>query len=182
MTSRRTVLVAGASLLLPLAPAARAACRTAALSATRDAASCIVLDIHGPKRRPDGVPLASLTLAQLQALPQTTIQTSLPHALHAVRRAVWEGPSLSDVLAEQGLQAAQSVYVESLSGYGADLPSEDLRAYSPILAWRRNGQALAVRNNGPLIVIYPFDSHPALRGDIRYLQRIVWQVQALTVH
>jgi hypothetical protein len=45
---------------------------------------------------------------------------------------------------------------------------------------KRNGDSMAIRDLGPLFVLYPFDDHPELLTEmIRF--RSVWQVDHLHV-
>lgn len=180
MTTRRTVLAAGASMLaLTAARTARADCRSTLSTQDSQADGCVVLRLYKLPRR--GQPEAALSMAQLQKLPQKSIRTRLPANFQVNGLHHWQGPPLSAVLNRHGMLDKRGVYAESITGYGAQLPYRDLLDYEPILAWQHNGQAMSVRHNGPLLVIYPFDNHPALKQDIRYLQRTVWQVQSLVV-
>ncbi|MEI2414868.1 molybdopterin-dependent oxidoreductase [Orrella sp. JC864] len=180
MTTRRTVLLAGAS-VLPLAwsRTARADCRSTLLTQDAQAAACPILSLYGQDAQARRL-AAALTLEQLRSLPQTGIRTSLPANFQMRESVHWQGPTLAEVLRSQDLRCDSGVYAESLSGYGALVPATDLSRFDPILAWLRNGKPMSVRGNGPLLVIYPFDDHPALREDIHYLQRTVWQVRSLT--
>ena len=47
--------------------------------------------------------------------------------------------------------------------------------------YQRNGVTLSVRERGPMMLIYPFDSHPELHTQ-QYLNRSIWQVRQITVH
>ena len=181
MTTRRTVLAAGASMLaLAAARSARADCRSTLATQDARANACVVLRLYKQPRR--GRPEVALSMAHLQDLPQKRIHTRLPANFQLAGKHAWQGPPVSAVLQRYGMLDPRGVYAKSISGYGVLLPYRDLIDYEPILAWQRNGRPMTVRNNGPLLVIYPFDDHPALGEDVRYLQRTVWQVQSLTVH
>jgi hypothetical protein len=45
---------------------------------------------------------------------------------------------------------------------------------------KRNGEYMPVRDKGPLFVVYPFDSDPALRNQ-RYYGRCAWQLAQVDV-
>jgi len=70
--------------------------------------------------------------------------------------------------------------VTALNDYRAEIPLQDTRDYDIILADRRNGAELAVRDKGPLFVVFPFLDHPELKTDARYAQS-VWQVSRITL-
>jgi hypothetical protein len=49
-----------------------------------------------------------------------------------------------------------------------------------ILAIKRNGEYMSVRDKGPLFVIYPYDSSPDLKSQT-YYARSAWQVAKIDV-
>ncbi|OBX34441.1 hypothetical protein A8U91_03494 [Halomonas elongata] len=69
----------------------------------------------------------------------------------------------------------------ALNGFEASIPISDFERYDVILAMRRNGEPMPIRDFGPLFVVYPFDQHPELRTEaIRF--RSVWQVNRIVVY
>lgn len=40
--------------------------------------------------------------------------------------------------------------------------------------------ALSVREKGPMMLIYPFDTYPELHAQ-QYLNRSIWQIHAITI-
>jgi hypothetical protein len=57
---------------------------------------------------------------------------------------------------------------------------EDVRKYNVILALKRDGEYMPVRDKGPLFIVYPFDSDPELKNRV-YYGRSVWQVARLEI-
>ena len=57
---------------------------------------------------------------------------------------------------------------------------EDFAKHHVILAMKRNGDYMPVRDKGPLFVIYPYDSEPELKSQIFY-GRSAWEVARLVV-
>jgi len=49
-----------------------------------------------------------------------------------------------------------------------------------LLALKRDGAYMTVRNKGPLFIVYPYDSSPELRNR-RIYSRSAWQVAQLVV-
>ena len=49
-----------------------------------------------------------------------------------------------------------------------------------ILATKRDGAMMSVREHGPIFVIYPFDQEPDLYNE-KYFSRSVWQVSTIIV-
>jgi hypothetical protein len=57
---------------------------------------------------------------------------------------------------------------------------EDFEKYNVILALKRDGEYMPVRDKGPLFVVYPYDSDPELRSQ-KFYSRSAWQVKSLIV-
>ncbi|MDN3521700.1 molybdopterin-dependent oxidoreductase [Halomonas ramblicola] len=90
-------------------------------------------------------------------------------------RGTFAGPLLRDVLAAAGVRS-ERVRVRALNGFEAEIPLPELHDYDVILAMRRNGRPMPIREFGPLFVLYPFDAHPELDTEtVRF--RSVWQVR-----
>jgi hypothetical protein len=49
-----------------------------------------------------------------------------------------------------------------------------------LLALKRNGEYMPVRDKGPLFIVYPFDSRPELKHQ-RFYSRSAWQLARLDV-
>lgn len=77
--------------------------------------------------------------------------------------------------------SGDEVEITALNDYRASIPIADIRRLPIILATRRNGETMPVRERGPYWVIYPMDKDPTLRNDAVYA-RSVWQAVHITVH
>ena len=117
----------------------------------------------------------SLNLAELEALGLQRITTS---TFWPQDQGTYEGPRLADVLKSAGIAEAAQVRVIGLDGYSQVLPREDWTRWPLILATRKNGRSLDVRDRGPLRVIYPRDADKTLQDD-RYRLRWVWMVRQI---
>lgn len=124
-------------------------------------------------------PAQTFSLDQLRQLPAKTITTALPPGLGGLSRQNWTGVSLR-TLAALSHCGTGPMKVLALNAYADTIPPQDLNAYDPILAYARDGQAISVRDKGPLIVIYPFDDHPKL-NTLVYFNRTVWLVYAIDI-
>ena len=56
----------------------------------------------------------------------------------------------------------------------------DFAAFNVLLALKRNGEYMPVRDKGPLFIVYPYDSVPALKSQ-QYFSRSAWQLRRLVV-
>lgn len=112
----------------------------------------------------------------LRRLPSRTIETGTPWHSDKGR---YEGPLFRELLSAVGANG-ERVRVRALNGYQAEIPVSELHEHDVILAMRRNDEPMAIRDFGPLFVVYPFDEHPELLTEtIRF--RSVWQVRQIHV-
>ncbi|HJV72485.1 molybdopterin-dependent oxidoreductase [Ideonella sp.] len=136
----------------------------------------VVLSIDGQIRRTNADARADFDLEMLAALPQRQLVTHTPW--HQGPQT-FTGPLLRDVLAEVGA-AGQRLVAVALNDYRCEIPVDDTAQFDVVLARLHNGEAMRVRDKGPLFIVYPFDSDPQLRSE-RYYARSAWQVRRLIV-
>jgi hypothetical protein len=74
----------------------------------------------------------------------------------------------------------QRIIAIALNDYSAEVPMEDAIKYNVILALKRDGEYMPVRDKGPLFVVYPFDSDPELKSQ-KFYSRSVWQISRIEV-
>jgi len=112
----------------------------------------------------------------LEALPRTIIKTETPWE---PEETAYDGVSLRDLL--DYVKATGTVLsIRALNDYHADLSVEDARQYDVILAYKRNGAYMPIREKGPLFVVFPFSDVPSLQNERRFSQS-VWQVKEIIV-
>ncbi|NND41052.1 MAG: oxidoreductase [Silicimonas sp.] len=68
----------------------------------------------------------------------------------------------------------------AINGYFIEIPLSDAVEGGPIIAYRRNGSDMTVRDKGPFWIIYPFDSNPDYQSEVIY-SRSIWQLNRLEV-
>lgn len=112
----------------------------------------------------------------LDALGLTEVRTTTAWTDGA---QVFEGVLLRSVLERVGATGTTITGI-ALNDYVAPIPVEDATLYNVILASKMNGEALTVRDRGPLFVVYPRDDHPELQEPHRN-DRWVWQLRELNV-
>jgi hypothetical protein len=125
------------------------------------------------KNTPDA---AQFDRDMLEKLGMTTIETNTPWYKGPM---TFEGVPLDKLMTEVGATGSH-VVAYALNDYSTDIPIEDFAKHHPILALKRNGEYMPVRDKGPLFVIYPYDSDPELKSQI-YYNRSAWQVARLVV-
>lgn len=136
----------------------------------------VVLTLTGKIGEANADGRAEFDLAMLDALPQRRSNVQTPWF---EGRSAFEGPLGRALLAAVGAKGTK-LRVTAINDYAAEIPIEDFEKHAVILASRRDGRLMTVRDKGPLFVIYPFDEDPALYTE-RYFSRSVWQVKAIEV-
>lgn len=116
------------------------------------------------------------SIADLEKLGSQTIETTTPWYDGRMR---FEGVSFNTLFDKVNAQG-QTVKVVALNDYTISVPVDDLKKNNAILAYKRNGNLMPVRDKGPLFIIYPYDSKPELNNQI-YYARSAWQVARIIV-
>ncbi|MGL6109413.1 MAG: molybdopterin-dependent oxidoreductase [Rubrivivax sp.] len=136
----------------------------------------VVLTVTGRVRMPNTGDRAVFDMAMLERLPQQSFVTHTPW--YATPRK-FTGPLLRDVLAAAGAQGS-NLRAIALNDYRVDLPFDDVQRHDVLLARLLDDQPLAVRDKGPLFIIYPFDAKVELRTTV-YYSRSAWQLKTIDV-
>ena len=68
----------------------------------------------------------------------------------------------------------------ALNDYAVTIPASDAVEGGPIVAYAHNGQAMSVREKGPLWVVYPFDANDTYKSE-EYYARSIWQLDRIVV-
>lgn len=134
----------------------------------------VILTITGHIAHPNAGGAAEFDLAMLRQLPPRSFSTKTPWY---PQPREFSGVLLVDLLAAVGAQG-NTVKAVALNDYRVDIPIEDLTRNGALLAYLLDGQPMAVREKGPLVIIYPFDDQPELRTALHY-SRAIWQLRSL---
>jgi hypothetical protein len=119
---------------------------------------------------------AQFDRAMLESLGLVTVETATPWHEGKVK---FEGVSMDKLMKLVGA-TGERVMVVALNDYTTEIPMEDFGKFNVILAIKRNGEYMPVRDKGPLFVIYPYDSSPDLKTQT-YYARSAWQVAKIIV-
>ncbi|CAA7615089.1 molybdopterin-dependent oxidoreductase [Magnetospirillum sp. UT-4] len=164
----RLVVVAFLMLLAPPAPAQNAAVPVP-VELPRLQAGEPVLKVGATGARTVFSP------ADLEALPLHRVTTS---TFWPADDGTYEGPLLADVLKRAGLGDAAAVKATARDGFSQVIPGRDWTRWPILVATRRDGKPMAVRDKGPLRIIYPRDMDKELHDTI-YRLRWVWLLESL---
>ena len=136
----------------------------------------VVLTVSGRVSKPNAGDRAVFDMAMLERLPQQSFVTRTPWYAEAHK---FSGPLLRDVLAACGAEGS-NLRATALNDYRVDLPFEDAQRFGVLLAVLLDDKPMAVRDRGPLFIIYPFDSNAQLRSTV-YYSRSAWQLKSIDV-
>jgi hypothetical protein len=114
--------------------------------------------------------------AMLEALGMQSFQTATPWFSGPV---TFEGVPMTTVLATVGA-SGDRVEVIALNDYTTEIPIADFAEFGVLLALKRDGAYMPVRDKGPLFIVYPYDSRAELRQQ-KYYSRSAWQVAKIIV-
>lgn len=119
---------------------------------------------------------ASFDAAMLERLGMVTIETNTPWYTGTMK---FEGVPMSVLMKTVGSSGTKLTAV-ALNDYTTEIPISDFDQYKPILAIKRNGEYMPVKDKGPLFIVYPYDSNPELKSQ-KFYSKSAWQVARLTV-
>jgi hypothetical protein len=70
--------------------------------------------------------------------------------------------------------------LRALNDYAVEIPVTDAESFSVLVAYAQNGERMAVRDRGPLWIIYPLDSRRELQNPVIHA-RMIWQLKSIAV-
>ena len=119
---------------------------------------------------------ALFDLAMLEELGTSSVDTTTPWYQG---RMTFQGVRLDKLMAHVGATGERVVAI-ALNDYSVEIPITDFERFGAILAYKRNGEYMPIRDKGPLFIVYPYDSHPELKSQT-YYGRSAWQVSKIIV-
>jgi hypothetical protein len=120
--------------------------------------------------------LAKFDRSMLEALGMRSFRTKTPWYSEPV---VFEGIPMRTLLREVGASGTR-VTATALNDYTTDIPLADFDQFNVLLALKRDGNYMPVRDKGPLFIVYPYDTDARLQSQT-YYGRSAWQVCKLVV-
>jgi len=135
-----------------------------------------LLTIGGSINGADNAAPVSFDRASLEALGMESIETATPWYNGKVK---FEGVPMQKLLDTVKAKGTNVVAI-ALDDYVSTIPIEDFAKYHVLLALKRDGNYMAVRDKGPLFIVYPYDSSPELQTQ-KFYSRSAWQVKRIDV-
>jgi hypothetical protein len=135
-----------------------------------------ILTVSGKIANTNRGDAAQFDRPMLEALGMSGFETTTPWYPGPVR---FDGVRMDRLLEAVGA-SGDRMLAYALNDYTTELPVSDFAAYGVLLALKRNGEYMPVRDKGPLFIVYPFDSRPELKHQ-RFYSRSAWQLARLDV-
>jgi hypothetical protein len=136
----------------------------------------VILTISGKITETNQNDLAVFDRPMLEALGMTGFETKTPWYDRPVR---FDGVRMDRLMQAIGASGEQ-ILAYALNDYSTELPISDFARYNVLLALKRDGEYMPVRDKGPLFIVYPYDSNPELRHQ-RFYSRSAWQLARMVV-
>lgn len=135
-----------------------------------------ILTISGTVANTNSGEVARFDRHMLEALGTAKIRTRTPWYDEVVE---FEGVPMKALMDHVGASGTE-LTATALNDYKVIIPLSDFEEFDAILAMKRDGVEMPVRDKGPLFIIYPYDSDPQLQTD-QYWDRSAWQVKELRI-
>jgi hypothetical protein len=135
-----------------------------------------ILTISGNITNTNDGQVARFDREMLEAVGTTKLTTQTPWYEQIVE---FEGVPMKALMEAVGANGTE-VTATALNDYVSTIPLADFEEYDVILALKRDGEYMPIRDKGPLFIVYPYDSDPELATD-KYYSRSAWQVKELEI-
>lgn len=136
----------------------------------------IILRVSGQISNTNSGSMAEFDLAGLEALGLSSFKTSTPWHNNEI---TFEGVLLEKLMDVVGAKG-KSVKAIAWNDYTVTIPIDDFKRFGTLLALKRDGEYMTVRDKGPLFIVYPYNQDTQLQNQA-YYTRSVWQLKKLIV-
>ncbi|MDC0611824.1 oxidoreductase [Vibrio sp.] len=114
------------------------------------------------------------TLDDLTQMSDTEFKTETPWT---AGKTDFSGVSLKK-LAQQHNISSGTFKVIALNNYWSEIPYSDIDNYDPIIAIKKNGKFMPIRDKGPLWIVYPLSQKGEVNNELLH-SRMVWQTSKI---
>jgi len=136
----------------------------------------IILTISGKIGAVNKDGTAQFDRPMLEAIGWSSFETSTPWFSGISK---FEGV-LMEKLMDTVKASGQTIIATALNDYATELPRSDFSQFGVLLALKRDGEYMRVKNKGPIFIVYPYDRYPELKHQ-KFYGRSAWQVSRLVV-
>lgn len=120
----------------------------------------VVLSVTGQITNTNAPNRADFDIAMLEALGLANLEATSPWA---DGRHKFRGVLARDLLLATGAQG-QFLTATGQDDYSVDIPAADFMRYPVLLALQMDGKYLRLRDQGPVLIVYPRDDYAELAG------------------
>lgn len=138
----------------------------------------VILTVTGDIENVNAGDIAEFDAEMLAALEQGSITTTTPWYETA---RTFSGPLGTAFLKAVGARGT-TLRVTAINDFVSEIPLEDMAKHGVVMATEIDGQAISVRERGPIFVMYPFDANEGELRNQLYESRAIWQVKAIEVY
>lgn len=135
-----------------------------------------ILTVTGKLGAPNQGKEGRFDMAMLAAMEQHSFSTHTPWY---DKPRKFTGPLMIDVLNAVKAEGTK-IKARAINDYTVEIPMSDLKEHNVVLARLLDDKPMAIRDKGPLFVIYNFDSSADLRAS-KYYERCIWQLKSVEV-
>jgi hypothetical protein len=135
-----------------------------------------ILEVSGAIGRTNAPGRALFDLAAIEALGLRELTTRTPWTEGEQRFSGVDPRALLAAVEARG----EELEASALDGYRVVVPIADLERFPMLLATRRDGRPMPVRERGPLWLVYPWSTHPET-VEQPYRGRAIWQLRSIVV-
>ena len=136
----------------------------------------VILTISGAITNLNAPGTALFDVTMLEQIGVERITTTTPWLEGLI---TFEGVRMSKLLTIVGAKG-NNVIAYAANDYTSEIPISDYSTYPAIIALKRNGEYLPADGQGPLWIIYPYNTSPVLQQQ-KFYSRSVWQLQRLEI-
>lgn len=123
----------------------------------------------------NGITTNTLSDQDLSEFPQTEIATELPW-LEGVTS--FSGVQVAAIFEHMKIPIPKTMTFVALNDYQVEVVVEDIENYQPIIANRKNGNIMTVRDKGPFWLIFPLSQYPEI-NNTDYHAKMIWQLKEI---
>lgn len=121
----------------------------------------------------NGILDKTLSDNELLELPQAEITTELPWIDGMTQ---FSGVQITDIFDHLETPTPENITFVALNNYQIEIAINDIEKYQPIIASRKNGKTMSVRDKGPFWVIFPLSEYPEI-NNTDYHAKMIWQLK-----
>ncbi|PSJ45813.1 hypothetical protein C7H85_09990 [Zobellella endophytica] len=136
----------------------------------------VLLSLTGNVATTNAGERADFDMAMLQQLPQHELTTETPWTEGAHR---YSGVLLRDLLARVGA-SGERIRALALNQYHVDIDWATAAGLPVLLATHQDGEAMKIRDKGPVWILLPLSDMPALNTK-QHHEMMIWQLRTLDI-